>query len=127
VLYTLLLTVLGFLLVQVLRFGDDHFKEDSCGPGDNSLSNWTPLSSESPTAVHRLEDNVSSAISKQRRSRRIEVTAPEGTSEKSGVMKARNPFSSTDNKLQFDSDGFVVGDVISKKAFRSKIKGKKGS
>ncbi len=84
VLYALLLTVLGFLLAQFLRFGDDHFKGDDYGPGDSSLSKRTPLGSESPTAVHRLDDNVSSAISRPRRSRRIEVTAPEGTSEKSG-------------------------------------------
>jgi hypothetical protein len=127
VLYALLLTVLGFLLVQVLRFGDDRFKEDGYGPGNSSLSNQTPLRSESPTAVHRLDDNVSSAISRPRRFRRIEVTAPEGTSEKSGVIMARDSSRSTDHKPQFDSDGFVVGDVTSKKAFRSKIRGKKGS
>jgi hypothetical protein len=127
VLYALLLTVLGFLLAQVLRFGDDRFKGDSYGPGDTSLSNRTPLSSESPTAVHRLDDNVSSVISRSRRSRRIEVTARDGTSEKSGVIKARDPSGSTDYKLQFDSDGFVVGDVTSKKALRSKIRDKKGS
>jgi hypothetical protein len=126
ILYVLILTVLGFLLVQVLRFGDDRFKGDSYRPGDSSLNNRTPLSSESATAVHRLEDNVSSVLSKPRRSRRKEVTAPEGTSEKSGVVKARDPFSSTGDQLQFDSDGFVVGDVTSKKAFKSKIKGKKG-
>jgi hypothetical protein len=127
VLYALLLTVLGFLLVQVLRFGDDHFKGDGYGPGDSSLSNRTPLRSESPIAVHRLDDNVPSAISKQQRSRRIEVTAPEVTSEKSGVIMARDSSRSTDDKQQFDSDGFVVGDVTSKKALRSKIRGKKGS
>ncbi|MGA7075498.1 MAG: hypothetical protein WBZ42_02985, partial [Halobacteriota archaeon] len=80
-----------------------------------------------PTAVHRLDDNVSSAISRPRRSRRIEVTAPEGASEKSRVNKAMDPSSSSDYKLQFDSDGFVVGDVTSKKALMSKIRGKKGS
>jgi hypothetical protein len=127
VLYTLLLTVLGFLLVQVLRFGDARFKGDGYGPGDSSLSNRTPLRSEPPTDVHRLDDNMSSAISRPRLSRTIEVTAPEGTSEKSGVIMARDSSRSTDYKLQFDSDGFVVGDVASKKAFRSKIRGKKGS
>ena len=125
VLYTLLLTVLGFLLVQVLRFGDDHFKGDGYGPGDSSLSNRTPLSGESP-AVHHMDDNVSSLISRPRRSRRIEVTAPEGTAEISEVNKAKDPLSSADDELQFDSDGFVVGDVTSKKALRSKIRGKKG-
>jgi hypothetical protein len=54
------------------------------------------------------------------------VTAPEVTSEKSGVIMARDSSRSTDDKLQFDSDAFVVGDVTSKKALRSKIRGKKG-
>jgi len=125
VLYTLLLTVLGFLLVQFLHFGDANFKGAGDGSRDNSLSNR--VSSEPPTAVHRLGDNVSSAITKPQRSRSIEVTAPEGTSEKSGVKKTRDPSSSSDHKLQFDSDGFVVGDVTTKKALRSKIRGKKGS
>jgi hypothetical protein len=127
VLYTLLLTVLGCLLVQVLRFGDARFNGDGYVPGDNSLSNGTPLSRVPPTDVHRLDDNMSSTISRPRLSRTIEVTAPEGTSERSGVNKGRDPSSSSDHKLQFGYDGFVVGDVTSKKAFRSKIRGKKGS
>jgi hypothetical protein len=126
VLYALLLTVLGFLLVQVLRFGDHHSNGDSYGPRDSSLSNSTPLSGESPAFYH-TDDTISNLNSKPRRSRRIEVTAPEGTSEKSGVIMARDSSRSTDYKLQFDSDGFVVGDVTSKKALRSKIRGKKGS
>jgi hypothetical protein len=35
--------------------------------------------------------------------------------------------SSADDELQFDSDGFVVGDVTSKKALMSKIRDEKGS
>lgn len=120
VLYTLFLTVLGFLLVQVLRFGDGY------GPGDSSSSDRTPLSGESPV-VHHTDGNLSSLNSRPRRSRRIEVTEPEGTAEISEVNKAKDPSSSADNKLQFDHDGFVVGDVTSKKALRSKIRGKKGS
>ncbi len=120
VLYALLLTVLGFLLVQVLRFGDGH------GPGDSSSSNRTSLSDES-RVVHHTDGNLSSLNSRPRRSRRIEVTEPEGTAEISEVNKAKDPSSSADDKLQFDYDGFVVGDVTSKKALRSKIRGKKGS
>jgi hypothetical protein len=111
--------LVGFLLTQVLRFGDGY------GPGDSSLSTRPPLSGEIPT-VHHTDDNVSSFNSKPQRSRRIKVTAPEGTAEVSGVNKAKDPSSSADHKLQFDSYGFVVGDVTSKKALRSKIRGKKG-
>jgi len=79
------------------------------------------------SAAHRPEDNVSSAISRPQRSRRIDVTAPEESSKKSEVIKARDHFSSADDELQFDSDGFVAGDVTSKKALMSKIRDKKGS
>jgi hypothetical protein len=125
VLYALLLTVVGFLLKQVLHFGDDHSYGDGYGHGDSSLSTRPPLSDEIPT-VHHADDNVSSLNSKPRRSRRIEVTAPEGTAHVSGVNNAKDPSSSADHELQFDSYGFVVGDVTSKKALRSKIRGKKG-
>jgi hypothetical protein len=125
VLYALLLTVVGFLLTQVLRFGDDS-NGDDYGLRDSSLGTRLPLSGEILT-VHHTDDNVSSLNSKPRRSRRIEVTAPEGTAEVSGVNKVKDPSSSADHKLQFDSYGFVVGDVTSKKALRSKIRGKKGS
>ena len=125
VFYTLLLTVLGFLLVQVLLFGDARFKGGGYGPGDRSLSNRIPLSGESPV-VHHPDNNVSNLNSRPRRSRRIEVTEPEGTAELSGVNKAKDPSSSADDKLQFDSYEFVVGDVTSKRALRSKIRGKKG-
>jgi hypothetical protein len=108
------------------RYEDDHFKGDGYGPGDVRLSNPRPLSSTSPT-VDRSDDNISSGDSRPRRSRRIEVTAPEGTSEESGVIKVRDLSRSTDHKLQFDSDGFVLGDVTSKNALRSKIRGKKGA
>jgi hypothetical protein len=126
VLYALLLTVVGFLLTQVLRFGDDHSNGDGYGPGDSSLSNRTPLSSESPMDVHRADDNMSSVVSRPRRSRTIEVTSPEGTAEESGVTKVKDPSSPSDHKMQFDYVGFVVGDVTSKKALRSKIRDKKG-
>jgi hypothetical protein len=67
---------------QALRFDDNHFKKDGYGPKESSLSNWTALSSESPTTVHRLEENVTGVISRPRRSGRIEVIAPEETSKK---------------------------------------------
>jgi hypothetical protein len=126
VLYALLLTVVGFLLTQVLRFGDDNSNGDGYRLGESSLSNSTPLIGESLT-VHHTDDNASSLDSKPRRSRRIEVTAPEGTTKVSEVNKVKDASSSADHKQQFDSYGFVVGDVTSKKALRSKIRGKKGS
>jgi hypothetical protein len=69
---------------------------------------------------------MSSVVSRPRRSRRIEVTSPEGTAEESGFTKVKDPSSPSDHKMQFDYVGFVVGDVTSKKALRSKIRDKKG-
>ncbi|MGA7075091.1 MAG: hypothetical protein WBZ42_00865 [Halobacteriota archaeon] len=109
------------------RYEDDHFKGDGYAAGGSSTSNPPPLSSAPPTVVDRSDDNMPGAISGPRRSRRIEVTAPEGTSEESGVTRAKNPPRSTEHVLQFDADGFVVGDVTSKKALRNKIRGKRGA
>jgi hypothetical protein len=46
---------------------------------------------------------------------------------KTAVVKVRDPFSSIVDELQFDLDGFFVGDVTSKKALMSKINDKNGS
>jgi hypothetical protein len=109
------------------RYEDDHFKGDGYAAGGSSTSNPPPLSSAPPTVVDRSDDTMPGAISGPRRSRRIEVTAPEGTSEESGVTRAKNAPRSTEPVLQFDADGFVVGDVTSKKALRNKIRGKRGA
>ena len=109
------------------RYGGDHFKGDGYAAGDSSISNPPPLSNEYPRAADRSDDNMPGAISGPRRSKRIEVTAPEGTAEESGVSQAKNPPRSNEPALQFDADGFVIGDVTSKKALRDKIRGKKGA
>jgi hypothetical protein len=109
------------------RYQDDHFKGDGYAAGDSSIPDHAQLSNKSPTAVDRSDNNTPGAISEPRRSKRIEVTAPEGTSEESRVTRAKNPPRSDEPVLQFDADGFVVGDVTSKKALRNKIRGKKGA
>jgi hypothetical protein len=109
------------------RYEGDHFKGDGYAAADSSISNPPPLSSVSPGAADRSDDNMPGAISGPRRSKRIEVTTPEGTAEESGVSRAKNPPRSNEPVLQFDADGFVIGDVTSKKALRDKIRGKKGA
>jgi len=109
------------------RYEGDHFKGDGYAAGDSSISNPPPLSNEYPRAADRSEDNMRGAISGPRRSKRIEVTAPEGTAEEAEVSRAKNPPRSNEPVLQFDADGFVIGDVTSKKALRDKIRGKKGA
>jgi hypothetical protein len=106
------------------RFEDDHFKGDDYVAGDSSISNPPVRSSASPTVEYRADLGVTS---KPQRSRKIEVTAPEGATEEAGVINAKNPPRSTEQTLQFDADGFVVGDVTSKKALRNKVRGKKGA
>jgi len=106
------------------RYDYDHFKGDDYGAGDSTISNPPALSSASPTVEHRSDLG---AISKPQRSRKIEVTAPDGASEEAGVTAAKNPPRSAEQILQFDADGFVVGDVTSKKALRNKMRGKKGA
>jgi hypothetical protein len=108
------------------RYQDDHFKGGGYGAGDSSILNPPPLGNASPTAADRSDDNVPGAVSGARRSRRIEVTAPEWTSEESGTQ-VKSPLRSTEDTPEFDADGFVVGDVASKKALRNKIRGKRGA
>ncbi|MDD1725620.1 MAG: hypothetical protein LUQ34_01895 [Euryarchaeota archaeon] len=71
------------------RFGDDHFKGDDYVAGD-SIRNPAALRSASPKADNSSERRI---ISKPRRSRKIEVTAPDGASEESDTNE--NPPRST--------------------------------
>ncbi len=129
---TVLITIALFFVFSQNRSGedryeDDHFKGDGYVAGESSISNTPTSSSASSTAVDRSDDNLPGAISGPRRSRRIEVTESERASGESGATRAKNPPRSTEPVLQFDADGFVVGDVTSKKAMRNKIRGKRGS
>jgi hypothetical protein len=72
------------------RFGDDHFKGDDYVVGDSNMSNPAALRSAPPKAEYLADRGV---ISKPRRSRKIEVTAPEGASEEGDTNE--NPPRST--------------------------------
>ncbi len=126
VLYALLLTVLGFLLAQIVYFGD-RFKKRGYGRGNRRLPNRIPLRGRASAAVRRTEATVRGAPSGSRRSRTIEVTAPEKTAEKSEVITVGAPSRSIEHESHFGSDVFVVGDIRSKRAFKSKVRGKKSS
>ena len=126
---TVLITVALFFVFSQNRSGDDryeadHFQGDDYGAGERYISNSPPISSASQTVEHRSELGDTS---RSQRSRNIEVTAPEGASAEAGVTAAKNPPRSTEQMQQFDTDGFVVGDVASKKALRNKMRGKKGA
>jgi len=126
---TVLITVALFFVFSQNRSGEDryeadHFQGDDYGAGERYISNSPPISSASQTVEHRSELGDTS---RSQRSRNIEVTAPEGASAEAGVTAAKNPPRSTEQMQQFDTDGFVVGDVASKKALRDKMRGKKGA
>jgi len=123
-----LITVALFFVFSQNRSGEDryeadHFQGDDYEVGERYISNSPPVSSASQTVEHRSD---SGDTSRSQRSRNIEVTAPEGASAEAGVTTAKNPPRSTEQMQQFDTDGFVVGDVASKKALKNKIRGKKG-
>ncbi len=124
-----LITVALFFVFSQNRSGEDryeadHFLGDDYAAGERYVSNSPPVSSTSKTVEHRSD---LSDTSRSQRSRKIEVTAPEGASAEAGVTTAKNPPRSTEQMQQFDTDGFVVGDVASKKALRNKMRGKKGA
>jgi hypothetical protein len=94
------------------RFEDDHFKGDDYSAGDTSTSYPPALSSVFPTVKYPSDLGV---VSKPRRSRKIEVTAPDEASEGAEATKAKNHPRSTEHTPQVDADRFVVGDKPQKR------------
>jgi hypothetical protein len=107
------------------RYEDDHFRRDGY-PAGGSGADPLSLRYESPSADHP-HDSAPDAVSGRRPTRRIEVDASERAPEDSERAREKNSPRSTEVAPQFDADGFVVGDVTSKKALRNKIRGKRGS
>jgi uncharacterized protein (DUF2141 family) len=105
------------------RYEEDHFRRDGYAAGGNGVFD-PPASSQSPSADR--SHSASDAASGRRSSRRIEVDASESAPEEPGGTWAKNS-PSVEDVSQFDADGFVVGDVTSKKALRNKIRGKRGA
>ena len=108
------------------RYEEDHFRRDGNPAGGSGVSDPLALHYESPSA-DRSHDNASDAVSRRRPTRRIEVDASERALEDSERAREKNSTGSTEDVPQFDADGFVVGDVTSKKALRNKIRGKRGA
>jgi len=108
------------------RYEEDHFRRDGYPAGGSGAFDPPALSDKSPSAA-RSHASASDAVSGRRPARRIEVDASESAPEDPGRTGAKTPPRSTDDAPQFDADGFVVGDVTSKKALRNKIRGKRGA
>jgi len=127
---TTLITIALFFVFSQNRSGDDryeedHFRRDGYPAGGSGVFD-PPALSESPSAA-RPRDSASDSVSGRQPPRRIEVDASERAPEEPRRTTAKNSSRSTEDVPQFDADGFVVGDVTSKKALRDKIRGKRGA
>jgi hypothetical protein len=108
------------------RYEEDHFRRDGYSAGGSGVSDPLSLHFESPSAA-RSHDSASDGVSGRRPARRIEVDASERAPEDPERAREKNSPRSTEDVPQFDADGFVVGDVTSKKTLRNKIRGKRGA
>lgn len=107
------------------RFQDEHFKADGYVLRENGAIKALQSKNTSATASDRLEESARGAVT--RRPRRAELSSSERTDWESEGSSAERPPRSTEHTPQFDADGFIVGDVTSRKALRNKVRGKKGS
>ncbi len=104
------------------RFEEDHFK-DEYPPGDDNLSRTASALPLSPSSIGHTSKELPDTVARPRR-RQIAIDAEPDESAQTKPYNTAHP-SSTDR--EFNSDGFVVGDVSSKRALRNKIRGKKGA
>jgi len=127
---TVLITIALFFVFSQDRSGEDryeedHFRRDGYPAGGSGMFD-PPVLSKSPSGG-RPHDRASGSVFGRQPSRRIEVHESEVTSEDPRRTTAKNSSRSTEDVPQFDADGFVIGDVTSKKALRNKIRGKRGA
>lgn len=108
------------------RYEEDHFRRDGYPAGGSGVFDAPALRYEPPSG-DRSHDSASDAVSGRRPSRKIEVDASERAPVDPGRTRAKASPHSAEDVPQFDADGFVVGDVTSKKALRNKIRGKRGA
>ena len=108
------------------RYEEDHFRRDGYPAGGSGVFDAPALRHEPPSG-DRSHDSASDAVSGRRPSRKIEVDASERAPVDPGRTRAKASPHSAEDVPQFDADGFVVGDVTSKKALRNKIRGKRGA
>ncbi|HYA32639.1 MAG TPA: hypothetical protein VEG65_01385 [Candidatus Bathyarchaeia archaeon] len=123
-----LITIALFFVFSQNRSGDDryaeeHFKGDFPAGGSGEFGHLVPGNASLP--LDRSRDDMAGAASSRLPSRRIEVTAAEVAP--SDQMGTPQNSASIEDAPQFETDGFVVGDVTSKKALRNKIRGKRGA
>jgi hypothetical protein len=106
------------------RFQDEHFKAEGHNPRGNDAFKPPRSENASARAPDHLADTAPNAVT---RPRRAEISPSKWAHWESEASVAEHPSRATEQTLQFDADGFVVGDVTSRKALRNKMRGKKGS
>lgn len=112
---TALITIALFFVFSQNRSGEDRFEEDHFNHDSPALGNSRASSLAAGSQLSSLE-------AERARREMLDETARPHRSQIS--IDSGEP--AADNKPDFDVDGFVVGDVSSKKALRNKIRGKKG-
>jgi hypothetical protein len=125
-----LVTVALFFVFSQNRSGDDrlqdeHFKTDGYILRENDASKPPRSENASAMSSEDLEDTAPNAT--VRRPSRAEISPSKWAHWESEASVAEHASRATEQTLQFDADGFVVGDVTSRKALRNKMRGKKGS
>jgi hypothetical protein len=107
------------------RFQEEHFKGDRFILREKDTSKPRRSKNESAMVSDHLEDAAPNAA--LRRPRCGEISPSEKTGWESEASVTEHLAQSIEQTLQFDADGFVVGDVTSRKALKNKMRGKKGS
>ncbi len=105
------------------RFEEGHFR-DEYRPGDADHGAGTSPFPRPPSQTGQSLKELPDTGPRQRR-RQIAVEAVEPTEQAQATPYEAAHSSSVDRS--FNSDGFVVGDVSSRRALRNKIRGKKGA
>ncbi len=124
---TLLITIALFFVFSQNKSGEDRFEEDhfkdEYPPGDVDKSEPFSTPSRPPTTEQPPEEPTGTVASPRRRQILIDAAETDESARTTSYGAVHQP--SADRS--FNSDGYVIGDVSSKKALRNKIRGKKGT
>lgn len=123
-----LITIALFFVFSQNKSGGDRFEEDyfrdEYPPGDADKGKMASTLPLPPPSTERAPEELPNTVARPRRRQiAIDAAEPEEYAQTRPYDAAHPP--SADRG--FNSDGFVVGDVSSKKALRNKIRGKKGA
>jgi hypothetical protein len=124
-----LVTVALFFVFSQNRSGDDRFQDEHFKTDGHSLREKVAKPARSQNALTTAPDHLENTAHSDtaRGARRTEPSTSKWTEWESKAFVVEHHPRSTEQTLEFDDDGFVVGDVTSRKALKNKMRGKKGS